>query len=269
MAEVRQANILVLSVLGLVLGLVLMDYGRQAFFPAKGAQHAEAEDLPPMPKVGEVAPDFSLPDATGSIRSLASLVTKDTLLWFTCGCSHCRNAQVYVEALRSKLTREYGHVNVTTAPQEAEAAYRRNIKLAQQILYEPGSMSTGVQRRYRGHPCPRIYVLDGDRKILFISRSLQEENTTARDIALGLAEYLGFSTPTSPLPGKPQAPSWAAVTGDENPTPPIPTSLTAPLPGSGEAVAPQAPPPPLPVQGPVKKELPPYMAPLPDFATKK
>lgn len=140
-------------------------------------------------QVGDAAPDFALPDRTGKTRRLSELVDRQTLLWFTCGCSRCREMQ----ALMGRLARRLGQkapqvVSVTTGLPEAEEAYRRDTRLDQVVLYAPGE--SAVYREYRGHPCPRVFGLKADRTVAWIGPS--PASTSPEEEGFFLARALGI-----------------------------------------------------------------------------
>jgi len=193
----------------------------------------------PKFKVGDPAPDFSLKDRDGKPHSLSSLVKQDTLLCFICGCSNCRNAQNYL----GKLVKEMGDrapmvVSVATIEPVAEPAYKRDVKLAQTILYEarpetkpehPEAPLPAVERImdvYKGHPCPRIYHLGPDRKVKWISKSPSQYESPAF-LNAAMAHELGFRFPGEPGQdvNKPLAPV-------PTPEPPAPSGAVKPKPAA-------------------------------------
>lgn len=166
-----------------------------AQFQAVHGEHA------PRFQVGDPAPDFELPDGKVQMRSLSSLVKDDTLLCFLCGCSHCRRMQTYLaELLQEMGARAPAVVSVTTAPMEMEAAWRRDTGLEETLLYESKSNGSPVTATYRGHPCPRIFRLDGDRRVTWIGPSPREV-TRMQEVGEAVAHHLrqdGATQPTQP-----------------------------------------------------------------------
>lgn len=215
------SNTWVLAILSVVLVVVAIDYSRQFVKDAKAFEApAEAENPQHMPafKVGDVAPDFSLPNAKGEPQSLSKLVKRDTLLCFTCGCSNCRQLQTYLAALNKPLGAKAPDViTITTSAPEAEKAYRRDVPLEHTLLYE--AQQGPVMEEYKGHPCPRVYGVDKDRKVTWISSSLKLIPMTA-EIASELASHLGFRLPGEKVAGKPEAPTWEVVINGEGNKPP-------------------------------------------------
>jgi peroxiredoxin len=171
----KRAGLRIAGVLGLALGLGLVG-SELARGYLEGAATERFRDLhgyytPPF-RQGDVAPDFTLPDSSGKRRSLSSLVHQDTMLCFLCGCDRCRTMQMYLgEMLRSLGPRAPKVVSVSSAPPESEAAWRRDTKLDQIILYDSKESGKPVTELYRGHPCPRLFRLDADRRVTWIGPS--------------------------------------------------------------------------------------------------
>jgi hypothetical protein len=154
--------------------------------------------------LGALAPDFTLPDRSGKMHHLASMVRGDTLLWFTCGCSNCIDLQGYLATLLHAMPGARPQViTVTTMPPEREDTYFRDTGLHQTLLYE--SKGGSLMTRYRGHPCPRIYRLASDRRITWISPSPRVV-PYIDVIGHQLAEKLGFQEPGGNDPNRPYAP---------------------------------------------------------------
>ncbi|MGV3720904.1 MAG: peroxiredoxin family protein [Actinomycetota bacterium] len=174
--------------LALLLGL---DLAMKHFADTADAQfRATHGDYAPRFQEGALAPDFTLPDNKGQMRSLASLVKGDTILCFLCGCSHCRHMQTYLTGLLKGMgDRAPAVVSVTTAPVEMEEAWRRDTGLAQTLLYEPKTDGSPVTAMYRGHPCPRVFRLDGDRRVTWIGPSPGEVNRM-QDVGEAVARNL-------------------------------------------------------------------------------
>jgi hypothetical protein len=206
------ANVWLLAGLVLVAAAIGLDFAlRQGRPPAPepvsaGPDPAAEAAVTPEFGVGDRAPDFTLPDVAGRRHRLADLVRGETYLWLTCGCAHCINLQTYFGIL---LDVHPGPdplvINVTTMPLDREESYRRDVALRQVFLYEPKDGS--VMHEYRGHPCPRIYRLDAERRVRWISPS---PKTFPYIDALGnlLAEQLGFQEPGGKDPNRPEAPRW-------------------------------------------------------------
>ena len=162
--------------------------------------------LAPDFRVGDIAPDFTLPDSKDVEHRLSALVRRETLLCFTCGCAKCLDVQTYLGILMKRAGAKAGPViSVSTMPKAREASYRRDTKLRQTILYE--SKGGPVMKQYRGHPCPRIYGLKADRTVAWIGMSPDEAGSVS-DIGMEMAAKLGFQPefPRPPPPGAAASP---------------------------------------------------------------
>lgn len=213
-------NLWLLGVLGVVVLAIAGDFAlRQIRGAAPPTPQDETEtarrkaeaDVTPEFRVGDPAPDFTLPDREGKAHLLSGIVRGETYLWFTCACAHCINLQTYFGIL---LDTHPGPdplvINVTTMPKEREETYRRDVALRQIFLYE--DKGGPIMAQYRGHPCPRIYRLDGAGAVTWISPS---PKVFPYIDALGnlLAEQLGFQEPGGKDPDKPFAPRWTGPPG--------------------------------------------------------
>jgi len=175
------ANTWVLIVLSVIVVAVGSEAARVYLGDKTGGPSPDmAKQYDPDFKVGDPAPDFSLKDKDSVPHSLTSLVKGDTLLMFICGCENCRNMQNYMVKCFERLgDRAPAVVSVATIDPASEAAYRRDVKLKQTILYDntpnPTKMVLTSQQKigdiYKGHPCPRIFRLSADRKVTWIGRS--------------------------------------------------------------------------------------------------
>lgn len=218
-------------VLIVLLGIVVVIGSETARAYLKG----DSGQPPPEPvktdpdfKVGDLAPDFTLPDKDGKRHSLASLVKGDTLLCFICGCHQCRQAQTYLGQLNKKLGPKAPRViSVSTTDPEAEEAYKRDVPLAHLMLYDrkvnPEDASE-VDSIYHGHPCPRMFRLTGERKVAWIGKSPSQLPGAEMGL-MELARVLGFR-----LPGE------KGKTGPQAPPPPTPEMAPKPLAASIQTV---------------------------------
>lgn len=183
---------------GLVLMLILIDTGLSLLRGGRNAQRPAVSKFAPEFRVGEVAPDFTLSDRAGAQHRLSDLVRRDTLLCFICGCSNCLDLQTYLAILIRKMGSGAPDViSVTTMPKDREETYYRDTRLKQQLLYEP--KDGPVMQQYRGHPCPRVYRLRGDRTVAWIGSSPGDRPYLTL-IGNELAEHLGFPPEGGPEP---------------------------------------------------------------------
>lgn len=225
------ANTWVVVILFAIIGLISLDIGRQLLIGGKAEQEERAKqsNVDPTFKVGDKAPDFTLPDKKGRRQSLSKLVKGDTMLWFTCGCNNCREMQTYAAGLVKRLgAKAPAILNVTTMRPEREETWHRDTQLKQTVLYETEADSA-LGETYHGHPCPRIFRLKPDRTVAMIGKSpatMPDMNILAAE----LAHDLGFKikgepesngkliapTPAFPPPGPPPATHAAAESASDH-----------------------------------------------------
>ena len=193
------ANAWILLVILLVFVVVGVEVGRTALKEAARDQPAApasaaspgAPAFDPDFRVGDPAPEFTLPDRAGRPHKLSELVRGDTLLCFICGCASCEDLQTYMGLLARKMGKKAPQVvSVSTMPKESEESWVRRTGLPQTLVYEP--KDGPVMDQYRGHPCPRVYRVDGARKVTWISPS-PKDVPSMRTIGLSVAMGLGFA----------------------------------------------------------------------------
>jgi hypothetical protein len=221
------ANTWLLGILIAILGVIGIDIGHRMYSPSKvDTPEQIAKKMSPPFKVGDVAPDFSLPDDERQYKSLSQLIKGDTILTFTCGCSACKEMHTYLAELLKKMGERAPHVvTVTSMPADGEAAWIRDTKLKQAFLFQPHDgpefarmqhelKGKGVENYidlYKGHPCPRVYRVDGDRRITWIgpsSATAVNPVTGSAEMASAVAQELGFAPLGAKVPGKPSAPPF-------------------------------------------------------------
>lgn len=189
----RTAGVVGLVVLAaLVVGELARGYLQDA--AADRFRELHGAYTPPF-RPGDPAPDFTLPDRSGKQHSLSSLVRRDTILCFLCGCDHCRTMQIHLgQMLRELGPSAPGVVSVTSAPPEGETAWRRDTKLEQVLLYDSKESGTPVIDQYRGHPCPRLFRLGPDRRVTWIAPS-PAQLATMDLLGEAVARNLGYRIP--------------------------------------------------------------------------
>lgn len=195
------ANTWVVVILFAIIGLISLDIGRHLLIGGKAEQEERAKQstVDPTFKVGDKAPDFTLPDKKGQRQSLSKMVKGDTMLWFTCGCNNCREMQTYASGLLKRLgAKAPAILNVTTMVPDREETWYRDTQLKQTVLYESGGDST-LGEIYHGHPCPRIFRLKPDRTVAMIGKS-PATTPDMNILATELAHDLGFK-----IKGEPQS----------------------------------------------------------------
>ncbi len=178
MANKLNVNAWVMTIFVLILALAGMDWAHSAFDKTREKKAvAEASNHDPGFKVGDIAPDFTLPDRTGGRQTLSQLVNGDTYLMFICGCSRCRATTSYLSRLLAKRKGPRPTVlSVASFDPESEEAYLRDTHLQQTLLYTDATSKDAIEKMYKGHPCPRVFHLDGNRKVLWISASPKDDH---------------------------------------------------------------------------------------------
>lgn len=128
-------------------------------------------------EVGEQAPEFSLPDSTGTIRSLADAKGKFVVLeWFNKDCPFVRkhydsgNMQRLQEAytgrgvvwltVASSAYGKQGHVT----PEEASAVIRERQAHQTALLLDPDGV---VGRRYGAKTTPHMFVINPEGVLIY------------------------------------------------------------------------------------------------------
>jgi peroxiredoxin len=213
------ANTVLLAVFVLILLGAGVDYGRRVLGgtgqpDVKASAEAIKSSWLPAFKVGDSAPDFALPDANSEPHKLSELVKSDSMLFFACGCENCKQIQTWLSRLvqQKKIKHMPNVITVTSAPPEAEKAWIRDTSLKQKILYAPhGDKAPDVMSIYKGKPCPRIYLLKGDRTVKFIGKSMSEvpgvqmigmeivkELGTVGSTSQDMMRLMGSGSPTAP-----------------------------------------------------------------------
>jgi peroxiredoxin len=132
-----------------------------------------AASSPPPPvealRVGMAAPDFVLLDEHESPRRLSEFNGKPSVLLFFCGCSRCQlMAQALGDTEKPLRGEKPRHIVVTTMTPEESRTWQERTGFHALFLFDknlPGS----VIQQFSGHPCPRVYVLDRQRSIRYIS----------------------------------------------------------------------------------------------------
>jgi hypothetical protein len=190
-----------MAVVGL---LVVVDLGRRLIADATvPVAPRPSHQFDPSFRVGDPAPDFTLPDHNGTPHKLSELVRRDTLLCFACGCANCIDLQSFTAIMLQRLGKKAPDViTVTTMPTDREETYFRDTRLKQRLLYE--RKEGPIMKLYQGHPCPRVYRLAADRTVTWIGSS-PGESQQLRRVGLQLSAELGFS-PEQALMLKPSSP---------------------------------------------------------------
>lgn len=196
------SNTVLLAVFILILVGAGVDYGRRVLGgdnpPPTLEDPITKRGMKPDFKVGDLAPDFALPDDKKKMHKLSELVKKKTMLFFACGCSNCKDVQTWLADMREKRKDDFPPViTITSAPPESEAAWLRDTGLPQEMLFWSAAASPDPMAIYKGKPCPRIYVVNSDRTVKFIGTSMAE-SPGVQSIGYEILKELGFGAASSP-----------------------------------------------------------------------
>jgi thiol-disulfide isomerase/thioredoxin len=170
-------------------------------FIGAAVAHAQRIELPPVLKIGEKAPDFTLPNPVdGKTYSLKDFDSAKVLVVvFT--CNHCPTAELYEDRIM-KITADYrgknvalvaiqpngliglserGHDDLGDSPEEMKirAEYRQfNFP----YLYDGETQA--VSRQYGPIATPHVYVFDEQRKLRYqghVDNNPREKLVTVQD----------------------------------------------------------------------------------------
>src|SRR5262249_51164704 len=105
------------------------------------------------------------------MRRLSELEGKPAVLLFLCGCSRCYLMVEALQQIEKQLPGEKPrHLVVTTMSAGEAESWQKRTGFDALFLFEQNSHGP-VIHEYSGHPCPRVYVLDNQRSIRYISPS--------------------------------------------------------------------------------------------------
>jgi peroxiredoxin len=176
------ASFWLLVALVIVFGLVGIDAAWRRWALARERQRVEAElsvRRSPLPAgtrketglpVGSVAPDFTLADVEGKQHRLADYRGKKTVLAFFCGCQRCAMMASYMRDLEDRSQRKSdppAHLTIWTMPAVLIPPWKE--KSGHTGIFLLQVADSPIVKKYAGHPCPRVYVLDPEGRILYRS----------------------------------------------------------------------------------------------------
>jgi peroxiredoxin len=154
-----------------------------------GKQDEDAGIKHPGLRTGTTAPDFRLPDRDGHYHSLAEFKGRRTLLAFFCGCSRCRLMASAIEEIeRNAQDEKPQHLTVMSILPQNLQSWKESTGYPGTFLFENGE-DKPVIHRYDGAPCPRVYVLDPELHIEYVSSS-PDSNAQPGEVLAPLARAL-------------------------------------------------------------------------------
>jgi thioredoxin-dependent peroxiredoxin len=146
------------------------------------------------PRVGQPAPDFTLPTRTGDKIQLRYLHARPVLLCFFCNCGLCR--AVATELARTpELMRKAQVVVVASDPNVVDHLFGRETGL--EALYLKDA-TPPVARRYGSEGCPRCWLLDARGIVRFVNT---DRLVPAKQLVQKLASALPASGPAQEARG--------------------------------------------------------------------
>jgi peroxiredoxin len=130
--------------------------------------HSSSSPLQP-PKVGGLAPDFSLTDYRGKTYRLSDFRGKKVLLNFFCGCGACCTMAQEWEKQFSNLDGIQLLAIADLSP-TAAADFRKDTGIKFPLLFDPFGK---VAQRYQSVSCPRCWVVNEEGKVVYADPQLQ------------------------------------------------------------------------------------------------
>jgi len=173
-------NTWMLVCLGCVILLIAGDLTRRAVHPAP-----ETGPKPPPgvkldshghpvtwePRVGADAKDFAMPDDANQVRHLSDFKGKgDFILTFFCGCNACADmAKQLAETYRKNPRKEVPTVAVFTHTWDPAGTPGWINRTNAHFTYLYSKMDPDLVELYRGHPCPKVFILNKELKFRYVS----------------------------------------------------------------------------------------------------
>src|SRR5438046_324953 len=109
---------------------------------------------------------------------------------FLCGCSRC---QLMVSAVtkieKMSQSDKPQHLSVMTMSPDGLLSWQDRTGYHGTFLFDNGEEKP-VVHRYDGAPCPRVYILDSDLRVEYVSPSPDERGERPADVLRPLAEAL-------------------------------------------------------------------------------
>jgi len=132
---------------------------------ASGTEQATDDPTTGGPKIGEKAPDFTLPHLNGGAVALSSFRGKPVVLGFFCGCDRCHAAALKISAIQ-KQGKLKNFVAVVAMDTEGAKEFQRSTGLHGTILIDP---SDKTAEQWASAFCPRLWELSANGSITYRS----------------------------------------------------------------------------------------------------
>lgn len=144
-------------------GILLLSGAEQAY----RSMHPEAEPPPPAaaqmgPALGELPPNWTLPDAHGKSFSLVQFRGKPLVVNFYCGCSKCQEVAKLMSGWQKK--NKVPMVGLVTFKPDFFKEFRQKTGVEFPLLLDEGKE---IGKKWASEICPRIWVLDGRGRAVF------------------------------------------------------------------------------------------------------
>jgi len=142
---------------------------------------------------GSPAIDVELPDMNGKPHRLSDWRGKQFVLTFFCGCNECRH---FAETLAGAYKQQKGPVPPTVVVMTPSWEPSATPSLIQSTNTEKWTYLFSEQKpdivdRYRGHPCPKVYVIDPEFKVSYVSPTATPDSHLflVRDVTAALGMH--------------------------------------------------------------------------------
>jgi peroxiredoxin len=169
-----QGQTVVLGAIFAVAALIGIEYVLRGVRPAPPEPEEQPEIVAEQPKAvksnglakGSLAPDFELPDDQGRVRRLRDFAGKKLILSFYCGCARCGLMAQGIHKIEELLVEGARPETVAVVTMEPAALPRWREDSGFEGKFLVADKKSPVIATYHGYPCPRVYVLDEDQRIL-------------------------------------------------------------------------------------------------------
>jgi peroxiredoxin len=168
----------------LLLRLEAVEAGQSQADPSPQTENAasgEQEVVPPVPAIGEPAPDFSLPDLSGNLVKLSDYRGRSTLvLFWRPSCAFCQRMLPDLQDWEAHRSENTPHLIIVSCESVAD---NQALGLHAPIVLDHTVM--GVSRRFGARGTPMAMLVDEEGKmasalaagvpaVLTLARSVQE-----------------------------------------------------------------------------------------------
>ena len=122
-------------------------------------------------QVGDVLPNFSLPDAGGRVHSLSDVLPgKGLVLWFTNFCEDCRSKIPLLNEVVEKANSRFGVLAVSLLGEDVDWPVRCGETASFPFLIDAGDIAgrkLGLQHPGEGCPLYNVFFVGPSGRILF------------------------------------------------------------------------------------------------------